>query len=44
VKHLKVLAFLSKGCANPEMNNVKTFDYFCHNTMITVRFTTINPR
>jgi len=29
--------------ANPAMNTVKTFDYFCHNTMVTVSVTTLNP-
>ncbi len=25
---------LSKGCTIPEINNVITFDYFCHNSMV----------
>ncbi len=27
---------LSKGCTIPEINNVITFDYFCHNSMVSV--------
>jgi len=34
---------LLKGCINPEMNNVNTFDYVGHNTMITVSVTALNP-
>jgi len=37
--HLKVLnSNFPNGCTNHVMNYVKTFDYFCHNTMFTVSY------
>ncbi len=37
---LKVIEIsLSKGCTNPEINDLIKFDYFCHNTMVTVSVT-----
>jgi len=47
-KHLqKCISFiniisLSNGCMTPEMNNVKTFDYFYLNTTVTLSITTLN--